>query len=594
MAERFAINNYTRYGDRFKQLCQRLIENPSCATHYEYDIEWKLLHFLLEVARNPVNSLTENLNRIQLDEGDDDEENEIERERQSERERIRNDLIQSLIGQNNESIVSAKRQSTNADSDLSEWSDDEDEDAVNSVERLPPLPTAAIHETSTLKLIRTNEINPPQKPLPFIEFDSSKSADWMRDHVQSSWWLQSDFQTNVSSRYADAQMCQKYQTAIKKLSGGTVKLPSVSTVSEWCLMREIIWLMQINDVNISAKFFTIDATKSEIVVNPNVSMSSVTLSGIRGILIDFSSFMTKLYRLRQFIHSVFCDDIESPPHTIECYASSVQSFLTPLSKYLDDKEKELIEQNPLKVHSIIGLRNELQPYVNMLDHLYDIHVKCYLDFHVTPAHECTLHLITSLIQEIEMAAVRQRLNLAAAHLFVALKFYLFLFDRWWFEGHFDDWRNEFVVEKYEEFNGIENPTTNIYRLRTDIETNDEITDLIYDRVIDAGNIIGILFNLNKLNEMRETRFDSGSKRMDSYECFLDELFVELMKFQIKNEEQMVKTEANAVDKMPSVGNALDLTEYDPLLQMVFNECAQQPTINVEVEDSTSAFNIYER
>lgn len=66
LAERFANANYDPYASRLGQLCESLRSHPLCADHYETDIYWVVMHFLLEVARNPVAGLAANRSRIAL------------------------------------------------------------------------------------------------------------------------------------------------------------------------------------------------------------------------------------------------------------------------------------------------------------------------------------------------------------------------------------------------------------------------------------------------------------------------------------------------------------------------------------------------
>lgn len=59
-------DNYTQYGEYFVQLCHELIVDPLCLNHYEYDIQWSLLHLLLELSRNPVTALATNKAKVIL------------------------------------------------------------------------------------------------------------------------------------------------------------------------------------------------------------------------------------------------------------------------------------------------------------------------------------------------------------------------------------------------------------------------------------------------------------------------------------------------------------------------------------------------
>lgn len=114
IAERFMAANYTQYGEKLKELAQEFVTDPLCTNHYELDVQWSILHFLLEVSRNPVAALSEDKNSIRIDEfgnADDDDANPDRR-----RSSAMHELVNSLI-QHNIKIPSPKL--TTNDSDLS-------------------------------------------------------------------------------------------------------------------------------------------------------------------------------------------------------------------------------------------------------------------------------------------------------------------------------------------------------------------------------------------------------------------------------------------------------------------------------------------
>lgn len=47
-------------------MCTRLINHPVCADHYETDIQWSILSFLLQIANNPVQYVVQNQDAISL------------------------------------------------------------------------------------------------------------------------------------------------------------------------------------------------------------------------------------------------------------------------------------------------------------------------------------------------------------------------------------------------------------------------------------------------------------------------------------------------------------------------------------------------
>lgn len=114
VVERFMADNYTQYGEKLKELVQKLVTDPLCTNHYEYDIQWSILHFLLAVSKNPVAALSEDKNSIKIDDYGIGNELESNPKKSS----TMNDLVKSLIKHN---IPTATERSMGADgeSDLS-------------------------------------------------------------------------------------------------------------------------------------------------------------------------------------------------------------------------------------------------------------------------------------------------------------------------------------------------------------------------------------------------------------------------------------------------------------------------------------------
>lgn len=58
-----------------------------------------------------------------------------------------------------------------------------------------------------------------------------------------------------------------------------------------------------------------------------------------------------------------------------------------------------------------------------------------------------MHLLSSLLKKVNTAPSVTYLNLAASLFLVSVKYYMTIFNNWWLEGRFDDWRQEFLVER---------------------------------------------------------------------------------------------------------------------------------------------------
>lgn len=117
IAERFMADNYTQYGERLKKLVQEFVNDPLCTNHYEYDIQWSVIQFLLEASRNPVAALSVDKNSINIDDSGHGDDICPDRRKSS----AMNELVKSLIKHNIPMPRDNQSQSKDAagDSDLS-------------------------------------------------------------------------------------------------------------------------------------------------------------------------------------------------------------------------------------------------------------------------------------------------------------------------------------------------------------------------------------------------------------------------------------------------------------------------------------------
>lgn len=222
-----------------------------------------------------------------------------------------------------------------------------------------------------LKLIPFGKgvLKPPEKKPILLEFDGSKAIDWQQNNVQRPWW-------HASNRCG------------------------VTILSEWCLLREIIWTLQLNPIENSAcientpqpenfaRFFSLNTTSNEINVNLDVSLTNITAESLQSILSEFASVATKLYRFRKFFAAVFqpptvnrfLESVQLAPHSIQCYANGLGDFFQIISKAICDLEIDLIQQDFTETYTVIYVFNRLLPHFRMINILYDIHQNVYIDF----------------------------------------------------------------------------------------------------------------------------------------------------------------------------------------------------------------------
>lgn len=117
VAERFMADNYTQHGEKLKELVQEFVTDPLCTNHYELDVQWSIVNFLLGVSRNPVAALSEDKNSIRLADLVSVDDDKHDRRRSS----AMHELVNSLIQHNIPPIrdQTSESQAENGDSDLS-------------------------------------------------------------------------------------------------------------------------------------------------------------------------------------------------------------------------------------------------------------------------------------------------------------------------------------------------------------------------------------------------------------------------------------------------------------------------------------------
>lgn len=274
-----------------------------------------------------------------------------------------------------------------------DWSDNEDEG--HSVQNSSSDDITNLNESPIRLNIQQNHIKPPRKELFYTEFKSSQHIAWKYEAIQSPWWNIDSHKVNVNSGYAAAN--------VNCLSNET----NASTVSEWCLLREILWMLKTSphshenqDILIetkkTSKFFSINFESNEIVVNPNVTLASVSVIGIHSILCEFAEFMTILYRFRDFFHAVFRHTTETaafietsitiPPLSLQYYANGLKEFESIVANAVSAIEIDLIQQNPTKIFTVAWLYQKLLSHIQLFRVLFSIHSNVYIDFKSNPGN----------------------------------------------------------------------------------------------------------------------------------------------------------------------------------------------------------------
>lgn len=281
----------------------------------------------------------------------------------------------------------------------------------------------------------------------------------MSANIQPSWWLDDTYVHPSISQHPEAQFCATWSKLVAQANGTAANqaplvpaaAAAVSTISEYGLLREILWLFS---EPVACKLFTIDTQTDSIACRPNVSLNSTSVPALQAALQHFMHYATICMRLRRFCDAVDrCAAVDpaapSAPHTYECYAQAVRQCLQPMATFVRRTERDVVAQRPdtLRPQTLVRLHRDLEPYTAVLDALHEIHAAATLDFRRQPAHICATHLVAGLLRAHESAAGLVQANLAAALLIGSLRVYMQIIDTWWTDGRLEDWREEFLIKR---------------------------------------------------------------------------------------------------------------------------------------------------
>jgi len=366
---------------------------------------------------------------------------------------------------------------------------------------LPPKPVTIV-----------SKLEPPKRILNYTEFDNALAEPWLKENLQSDWWKQENPKCQVPSKHQAAHFCEYWNQLLARASCNFIKLEQISTISEYCLVREICWMFVRPT---TTKFFRMEGEK--IRLHSNVSIPSVTVKGMRSFLKEFTEKMTIMHLLRHFcqkVHGNLLVKVNQPPHTVEAYAAELAKCLDKVTKVIIDKEKTIMQQFPGTVETVLELYNTLRPHLQFLEYLWFIHRSVILDWNKYSNHVCSSYLLAGLAIRIIKARNRDMAALTTALYLRSLKAYLEIVEIWWSEGRFEDWLQEFIVQptRFPELNTAayspkfchkeENRNQAVNAAKLKLIEKDKAVRILLQHSVTAGDTLNVLSKLDRMNEVK--------------------------------------------------------------------------------------------
>jgi gamma-tubulin complex component 5 len=519
ICEKLRFSNFHETEQKFKKLVEDCVTHELAVNHYEKDAIYSIINLLTTLAYDPIG----NLKTLHLT-GED----VIKFKPASLKvaKKASEVFISSLLKDN------FKLQKNETDSELSEWTSSDEDDESDSEEN-------SEIQVSPVKSGFASSLKPPEKFPVFKTITVENPEKWLQENIQHSWWTDEISSEVITSDHLAANFCTMWQKHLSNKSLGFIKPRPLSLVTEYCLLREILWMFT-NPVD--CKFFKLN--DDEFVLRSDVTLPSTMPESLQIFLADFLRSINVMNRLKtdclkSYQSATLC-------HTLETYFKIVQEILDRITSFILKEEGIVKAQD--ETYTIVILHKKLRPHAKILEIMWNIHTTSVLDDAKFPPHICASFLLASLSQHVQSSCNKEKKNLAIVLLMTCIRTYLEIFEIWWTEARLDDLKHEFLMEKIEDGDFevirprllVKSKEKSFY-LNDDVSktlTSDKVIDTMLSYSIKASFTLDIISKLDRVHEMRQIVNESASL----HDEFVKKINDEIMKFAQHKE---VKTETDA-------------------------------------------------
>ena len=238
---------------------EELINHEICTEHYEKDVIFSILSLITNLANSPLHLIKVKLRKNQEIFLKPLQHHDVDRELVE----MKSQLLEQLVKDN-------LTLEEDDNSDLSDWSDNDSDLSSHVVQKV----NEPVEEVPNIVQSPSITFEEPVKPVNYYIFESTDPEGWLKKNVQHSWWKEGENSCEVTSSHPGASFSQQWNNHLTKKSLGFIKIAPQSTISEYCLIREILWMFS-NPCD--CKCFKIH--KNEIILrqDPPVTIPSITV-----------------------------------------------------------------------------------------------------------------------------------------------------------------------------------------------------------------------------------------------------------------------------------------------------------------------------
>ncbi|XP_031330439.1 gamma-tubulin complex component 5-like isoform X2 [Photinus pyralis] len=348
------------------------------------------------------------------------------------------------------------------------------------------------------------------EPIPPLTYKLSRTK--LENSVQSYWFSREKCQFQPPSDDREANVTLLWDSFVQDLTKGLVPIDSSTMISEYKMLREIIW--QFYKPHQSACFHFLN---DKLTVKSNVTIASVRHAACESLLNEFVDYIEWVQELREF-----CDSLtDEHSDTYHSYAVGVQTILDPIFARLREIEDRIKSQE--STFTLLSLANCLRQCFETVKLLLGIHRNITLTNGSPTLHATTL--LSRLYRGLRFASSKLEQDIYLTLYLHSLYKYLTIINNWLESDILNDRRNEFLIfdenpkdaRSVDYFQGSSTPGQGLrFSVREVVETDDPIVKLICTHILELGKN----FHLLRLMQQRHPSAQPTELHKDSfYEMF---------------------------------------------------------------------------
>ncbi|KYN21845.1 Gamma-tubulin complex component 5 [Trachymyrmex cornetzi] len=509
---KFSIHGKYEVAKKFQELIDSFLSSFDFDQHPQYDLQWHLLTFLLnlstETHKSNLDSLKFTYGEHSFNAGTGNEDSITDEI----------DWAQYLKeGQENFFCYYKSDDSESEWSDLTEEGTDENDISLPTqicniqLDIAQPL---EVSDSATDKFSLTLAQN-------------LESRKWLLSNVQTDWWNNLKCQKYpVIKRSCDTNICDIWHKTNLSV------VYKVATLSEYQVCRELLWMFC---VQTSMVVFQEDS-ESKFSIRSDISIPSLTTTAFKSILTPFCEYFSMIYDIEKFGSDLQLtynqeSELQSPPLTYEAYNAVLRQYLYEFKTEVINMEKDIMKQE--NCNTFLSLSAKLRRHLNIINIIYDIHQNVITDWKVNPNWKCASRLLSSLYYEMQNSHSRERTNICINLYLHSLTVYLNIIDTWLSEGRLEDWRDEFIIVRITETEQIEKFTI---RLSDNICLTDPIMQFLLQKVQHMGHSIELLVSLDRITDIWRMDNEDNDMRISLNIELQNKLLFEISKYSLPVEE----------------------------------------------------------